>query len=179
MVSRLVVQDVKLHKLERHREDTEPCRVRIETAMRGDKDGGEARVARAEIARAVASGSSMEIEPPLAAPMEPPPPPSSSSAMFGAETPRAGLMPGAETPGIGASASSSRKRTAAEGGDETVTAMADDRGNPFQAVEMLELCAVHELATGVLCSVNFGDVLQSSLFLEISSYIPTVIRACL
>ena len=41
---------------------TEPCRVRIETAMRGDKDGGEARVARAEIARAVASGSSMEIE---------------------------------------------------------------------------------------------------------------------
>ena len=27
---------------------TEPCRVRIETAMRGDKDGGEARVARAE-----------------------------------------------------------------------------------------------------------------------------------
>ena len=77
---------------------TEPCRVRIETAMRGDKDGGEARVARAEIARAVASGSSMEIEPPLAAPMEPPPPPSSSSAMFGAETPRAGLMPGAERP---------------------------------------------------------------------------------
>ena len=38
------------------RGDTEPCRVRIETAMRGDKDGGEARVARAEIARAVASG---------------------------------------------------------------------------------------------------------------------------
>ena len=61
---------------------TEPCRVRIETAMRGDKDGGEARVARAEIARAVASGSSMEIDtdtaPPLAAPAEPPP--SSSSA---------------------------------------------------------------------------------------------------
>ena len=51
--------------------------------------------------------------------------------MFGAETPRAGLMPGAETPGIGASASSSRKRTAAEGGDETVTTMADDRGNPL------------------------------------------------
>ena len=41
---------------------TEPCRMRIETAMRGDKDGGEARVARAEIARAVASGSSMEID---------------------------------------------------------------------------------------------------------------------
>ena len=37
---------------------TPPCRMRIETAMRGDKDGGEARVARAEIARAVASGSS-------------------------------------------------------------------------------------------------------------------------
>ena len=36
-----------------------------------------------------------------------------------AETPRAGLMLGAETPSIGASASSSRKRTAAEGGDET------------------------------------------------------------
>ena len=71
MVSRLVAQDV----------------VRIETAMRSDKDGGEARVARAEIARAVVSGSSMEIEPPLAAPMEPPPPPSFSSAMFGAETP--------------------------------------------------------------------------------------------
>ena len=104
MVSRLVVQDVKLYKLER----PETCRVRIETAMRGDKDGGEARVARAEIARAVASGSSMEIEPPLAAPAEPPPP-SSTSTMLGAETPRAGLMLGAETPSIGASASSSRK----------------------------------------------------------------------
>ena len=82
MVSRLVVQDVKLYKLEPHREDTELCRRRIETAMRGDKDGGEARVARAEIARAFASGSSMEIDtdtaPPLAAPAEPPP--SSSSA---------------------------------------------------------------------------------------------------
>ena len=126
---------------------TEPCRMRIETAMRGDKDGGEARVARAEIARAVAGGSGMEIDtdiaPPLAAPAEPPP----SSA---------GLLLGAETPSIGAS--SSRKRTAAEGGDETVTAMADDRGNPFQAVEMLELCAEHEQATGVLCSVNFVEV---------------------
>ena len=69
--------------------------------MRGDKEGGEARVARAEIARAVASGSSTEIKPPLAAPAEPPPP-SSTSTMFGAETPRAGLMPGAETPSIGA-----------------------------------------------------------------------------
>ena len=126
---------------------TEPCRVRIETAMRGDKDGGEARVARAEIARAVASGSSMEIEPPLAAPAEPPPPSST-----------------AETPSIGASASSSRKRTAAEGGDETVTAMADDRGNPFQAVEMLELCAEHEQAAGILCSVNFGDVYNPVCF---------------
>ena len=96
---------------------TEPCRMRIETAMRGDKDGGEARVARAEIARAVASGSSMEIDtdiaPPLAALAEPPP---SSST---------GPLLGAETPSIGAS--SSRKRTAAGGGDETVTAMADDR----------------------------------------------------
>ena len=36
-----------------------------------------------------------------------------------------------------------------------MTAMADSRGNPFQAVEMLELCAEHEQATGVLCSVNF------------------------
>ena len=99
MVSRLVVQDVKPYKLERHREGhTEPCRVRIETAMRGDKDGGEARVARAEIARAVASGSSMEIEPPLAEQ----PPPSSTSIMLGAETPRAGLMLGAETPGTDA-----------------------------------------------------------------------------
>ena len=56
---------------------TEPCRMRIETAMRGDKDGGEARVPRAEIARAAASGSSMEIDtdiaPPLAAPAEPAP----------------------------------------------------------------------------------------------------------
>ena len=122
---------------------TEPCRMRIETAMRGDKDGGEARVARAEIARAVASGSGMEIDtdiaPPLAAPAEPPP--SSARPLLGAETPSIG-------------ASSSRKRTAAEGGDETVTAMADSRGNPFQAVEMLELCAEHEQATGVLCSVN-------------------------
>ena len=25
-----------------------------------------------------------------------------------------------------------------------MTAMADDRGNPFQAVEMVELCAEHE-----------------------------------
>ena len=117
---------------------TEPCRMRIETALRGDKDGGEARVARAEIARAVASGSSMEIDtdiaPPLAAPAEPPP------------------LLGAETPSIGAS--SSRKRTAAEGGDETVTARADSRGNPFQAVEMLELCAEHEQATGVLCELR-------------------------
>ena len=115
---------------------TEPCRMRIETAKRGDKDGGEARVARAEIARAVASGSGMEIDtdiaPPLAAPAEPPP--SSAPTLLGAETPSIG-------------ASSSRKRTAAEGGDETVTAMADDRGNPFQAVEMLELCAEHEQAT--------------------------------
>ena len=71
-------------------------------------------------------------------------------------------MLGAETPSIGAS--SSRKRTAAEGGDETVTAMADDRGNPFQAVEMLELCAVHEQATGILCSVNFGDVYNPACF---------------
>ena len=129
MVSRLVVQDVKLHKLERHREDTLNRRVRIETAMRSDKDGGEARVVRAEIARAVASGSSMEIEPPLAAPAEPPPP-SSTGTMLGAETPRAGPMLGAETPSIGAS--SSRKRTAAEGGDETATAMADNRGNSKQ-----------------------------------------------
>ena len=94
---------------------TEPCRMRIETAMRGDKDGGEAKVARAEIARAVASGSSMEIDtniaPPLAAPVARP-------------------LLGAETPSIGAR--SSRKRTAASGG-ETVTAMADSRGNPFQA----------------------------------------------
>ena len=111
--------------------------------MRGDKDGGEARVARAEIARAVASGSGMEIDtdiaPPLAAPAEPPP--SSAPPLLGAET-----------PSIGASASSSRKRTAAEGGDESVTAMADDRGNPFQAVEMLELCAEHEQATGIPAS---------------------------
>ena len=70
---------------------TEPCRMRIETAMRGDKDGGEARVARAEIARAVASGSGMEIDtdiaPPLAAPAEPPPPSSSAGPLLGAETP--------------------------------------------------------------------------------------------
>ena len=70
----------------------------------------------------------------------------------------------AETPSIGASASSSRKRTAAEGGDETVTAMADDRGNPFQAVEMLELCAEYKQATGMLCSVNFGDVYNPVCF---------------
>ena len=74
--------------------------------MRGEKDGGEARVARAEIARAVASGSSMEIEPPLAAPAEPPP--STARPLLGAETPRAGLMLEAETPSIGAS--SSRKK---------------------------------------------------------------------
>ena len=135
---------------------TVPCRMRIETAMRGDKDG-EARVARAEIAReisrAAACGSSMEIDtdiaPPLAAPAEPP----SSSAP---------PMLGAETPSIGAS--SSRKRTAAEGGDETVTAMADSRGEPFQAVEMLELCAEHEQATGVLCSVNFVEVYNPVCF---------------
>ena len=47
---------------------------------------------------------------------------------------------------------------------EIVTAMADDRGNPFQAVEMLELCAEHELATGVLCSVNFSDVYNPVCF---------------
>ena len=138
---------------------TEPCRVRIETAMHGNKDGGEARVARAEIARAVASGSTMEIDtdtaPPLAAPAEPPP--SSSSAGLSA-----GPLLGAETPSIGAS--SSRKRTAAEGGDETVTAMEDDRGNPFQAVEMLELCAEHEQATGVLCSVNYVEVYNPVCF---------------
>ena len=132
---------------------TEPCRLRIETAMRGDKDGGEARVARAEIAREVASGSSMEIDtdiaPPLAAPAEPP----SSSAR---------PLLGAETHSIGSS--SSRKRSAAEGGDETETAMADSRGNPFQAVEMLELCAEHEPATGVLCSVNFVEVYNPVCF---------------
>ena len=119
---------------------TEPCRMRIETALRGDKDGGEARVARAEIARAVASGSSMEIDTDIAPPLAPPaePPPSSARPLLGAETPSIG-------------ASSSRKRTAAEGGDETVTAMADSRGNPFQAVEMLELCAEHEQATADRC----------------------------
>ena len=74
----------------------------------------------------------------------------------------AGPLLGAETPSIGAS--SSRKRTAAEGGDETVTAMADDRGNPFQAVEMVELCAEHEQATGVLCSVNFVEVYNPVCF---------------
>ena len=36
--------------------------------------------------------------------------------------------------------------------------MADERGNPFQAVEIQELCAEHEQATGVLCSVNFVEV---------------------
>ena len=41
---------------------------------------------RAEIERAVASGSSMEIEPPLAAPAEPPPT-FSAGTMLGAETP--------------------------------------------------------------------------------------------
>ena len=45
-----------------------------------------------------------------------------------------------------------------------MTAMADDRGNPFQAVEMLELCAEHEHATGVLCSVNFVEVYNPVCF---------------
>ena len=152
---------------------TEPCRMRIETAMRGDKDGGEARVARAEIARAVASGSSMEndidIAPPLAALAEPPPAePSSSSAQ---------PLLGAGTPSIGAS--SSRKRTAAEGGDDTVTVMADDRGNPFQAVEMLELFAEHEQATGVLCSVNFVEVYNPVCFSKSACTFQTVIRGSL
>ena len=124
--------------------------MRIETAMRADPDGGEARVARAEIARAVARMEiDTDIAPPLAAPAEPPP--SSTRPVLGAETPSIG-------------ASSSRKRTATEGGDETVTAMADDRGNPFQAVEMLELCAEHEQATGVLCSVNFVEVYNPVCF---------------
>ena len=45
-----------------------------------------------------------------------------------------------------------------------MTAVADDRGNPFQAVEMLELCAEHEQATGVVCSVNFGEVYNPVCF---------------
>ena len=68
---------------------TEPCRMRIETAMRADPDGGEARVARAEIARAVARMEiDTDIAPPLAAPAEPPP--SSTRPVLGAETPSIG-----------------------------------------------------------------------------------------
>ena len=104
---------------------------KIETAMRCEKDG---------VVRTVTSGSSMEFDtdtaPPLAAPAEPPP--SFARPLLGAETPSVG-------------ASSSRKRTVVEGGDEIVTAMANGRGNSFQAIEMLELCAGHEQATGVLC----------------------------
>ena len=142
-----------------------PPRGHTETAMRGDKDGGEARVARAEIARAVASGCSMETDTDIAPPLAEPPP-SSARPLLGAETPSIG-------------ASSSRKRTAAEGGDETVTAMADSRGNPFQAVQMLELCAEHEQATGVLCSVNFVEVYNPVCFSKSASYIQTVIRGSL
>ena len=140
--------------------------MRIETAMRGVKDGGEAQVARAEIARAVASGSSMEIDtdiaPPLAAPAEPPPP---FFCRHHAWSENAQSRSHAWSGKRPASVRAHRGReTAAEGGDETVTAMADDRGNPFQAVEMVELCAEPEQATGVLCSVNFVEVYNPVCF---------------